>query len=222
MIGTWRRARLATRPPEHDGRDSERGVGLVEFALILPVFLLLLLVMLEFGLAFNHHLTLGYASREGARTGSALANGGVPSCSAGNDPSGVDGQVIAALQRILKSPGSDVVMSRISQVRIYKASSTGAQIGNFVNTWTYTPGAGPDIDESSGVDRLDFTEGPVGWPACSRDDDIPDSIGVQIKYTYLLTTPLASFVTGVMNGSQAGTIPMDDQTVMAINPCLSC
>ena len=42
--------------------------------------MLLLLIMLEIGFAFNHKLTVGYATREGARTGAALANGGATSC----------------------------------------------------------------------------------------------------------------------------------------------
>jgi len=33
------------------------------------------------------------------------------------DPAGVDQQVIAALQRIIKSPGSDVVLDDIDEVR---------------------------------------------------------------------------------------------------------
>ncbi len=52
------------RVPTADG-----GQALVEFALVLPIALFLLLIMLEVGLAFSHKLTVGYATREGARTG---------------------------------------------------------------------------------------------------------------------------------------------------------
>jgi hypothetical protein len=199
-------------------KRDERGQGLVEFTMILPVFMLLLLIMLEFGFAFNHKLTIGLASREAARTGSALSRGGVADCSGGNDPGGVDQQVIAAASRILKSPGSDVIMADIASIRIYKANSSGAQIGSFVNVWTYTPGAGPDIDDGSSVDRLDFSQGSVGWPACSRVNTVnPDSIGVKIIYSYRLETPLRGLVQA-LGGTQATTLQMDDQTVMALNP----
>ena len=63
---------------------NEHGQGLVEFALLVPVFLLILLGMLEFGFAFNHNMTLQYASREGARAGAAAADGTM------NDSSCVD------------------------------------------------------------------------------------------------------------------------------------
>lgn len=189
----------------------------MEFALILPVFLLLLLIMLEFGLAYSQRLTLSHATREGARTGSALAKGGATNCIL-PDPAGVDQQIIAALQRIVKSPGSDVVLDDIDEVRIYKSDAAGGQVGGFVNIWDYAAGAGLDIDPGVLVDRLDFVERSNAWPACSRNNGAsPDSIGVRIVYTYRLTTPLAGVVQ-VMGGSQAGTLPMDDQTIMALNP----
>ena len=49
-------------------KSDERGQSLVEFALVLPVLLLLLLGILEFGWLFNGQITLTSAAREGART----------------------------------------------------------------------------------------------------------------------------------------------------------
>lgn len=45
----------------------ERGAAAVEFALILPVLLLLVLGMLEFSRAYNTQISLSGAAREGAR-----------------------------------------------------------------------------------------------------------------------------------------------------------
>ena len=210
-------------------RSAQGGQGIVEFALVMPLLMLLLLGMLEFGYAFNHNLTIGLATREGARTGAALASGGVSTCTGWTDPNKIDAQIIGGIQRILKSPGSDVVFKApsppyaantytISQIRIFKADSSGNQIGSYVNVWVYTPGAGPDLDPGTGQDILDFSQQSVGWPACSRlNGASPDSIGVQIRYTYYLETPLASFLTW-MHGNQGPTIQMNDQTVMVLNP----
>jgi len=63
------------RAIRHAG-EREDGQSLVEFSMIITVVMLLLLGMLEFGFLFDHHLTLEYATREGARVGAALANGG--------------------------------------------------------------------------------------------------------------------------------------------------
>jgi Flp pilus assembly protein TadG len=195
---------------------------LVEFALVLPVFLLLLLVMFEFGFAYNHSLTVGLATREGARTGAALANGGATSCSGGNDPNKIDAQIVAGVQRILKSPGSDVEMSDVQSVRIYKADSSGNQIGSYVDVWAYTgSGSGPDVIPGNGTERIDFTQSSTGWPVCSRDNGSnPDALGVQVRYRYRLKTPLASLV-GFLQGNQTTTIQMNDQTVMNLDPTTS-
>jgi len=201
-----------------DIRRDERGQSVVEFIVIVPIVAMLLLIMLEFGLAFNHRLTVGYASREGSRIGAALANGGATSC-ATSDPGLVDQQVIAAAQRILKSPGSPIVMSDVSQIRIYQADASGQPIGSYINQWTYTPGAGPDIDPGPAVDRLDFTQATAAWPACGRVNGAnPDSIGVQIVYTYQLSTPLRAAAEFFGGSSLASTFAMTDQTIMALNP----
>jgi hypothetical protein len=49
------------------GRTSERGAVAVEFALILPILLLLLLGIMEFGRAYNAQISLTHAAREGVR-----------------------------------------------------------------------------------------------------------------------------------------------------------
>jgi Flp pilus assembly protein TadG len=48
-------------------RERDRGAVAVEFALILPVFLVLLVGMVDFGFAFNAKIALTQAAREGAR-----------------------------------------------------------------------------------------------------------------------------------------------------------
>jgi Flp pilus assembly protein TadG len=51
---------------------DERGASLVEFALVAPVFFLLLLGTITGGLALSHKLDLSTAAREAARYGSTL------------------------------------------------------------------------------------------------------------------------------------------------------
>ncbi len=197
---------------------SQRGQSIVEFALIVPVLTLILFGTLEFGLAFNHNLTIEYATREGARTGSALGNGGSANCSGGTDLYLIDAQTVAAVQRILKSPGSPVNLADVSEIRIYRADASGNQIGSQANTWHYTPGAGPDIDQGAGVEKLDFSAVSTGWTVCSRSDGpSPDSIGVSISYTYRFSTPLGSLMQ-MFGGGSLTTLAMTDHTVMALNP----
>ena len=48
-------------------RQSERGAVAVEFALLLPVLLLLVIGIMEFGRAYNVQISASQAGREGAR-----------------------------------------------------------------------------------------------------------------------------------------------------------
>ncbi|MBO1265986.1 pilus assembly protein [Proteiniclasticum sp. SCR006] len=49
-------------------RSNEEGQGIVEFALVLPIFIMFLLGIIEFGWMFNAQITTTSAAREGART----------------------------------------------------------------------------------------------------------------------------------------------------------
>ncbi|MER3418066.1 MAG: hypothetical protein C4343_02920 [Chloroflexota bacterium] len=216
------RARFVEQPtPEArtlDRRARERGQGLVEFAAVVPFFLFLLLGMLEFGFVFDHELTLSYATREGARVGAALANGGGPlGCGPGQSPNWttVDAQIIAAVQRVLASPGSPIALNRISQIRIYKATATGTEVTGKVNVWRYDPGGGPQVDGRA----LDFSPQTVTWLACERNNGTPnpDSLGVSLQYAYQFVTPLAS-VAAFFGGGGPASLPLSDRTVMALNP----
>ncbi len=202
--------------PDRPGGPS-LGQGLVEFALVLPIFLVLLLALLDFGLAFSHNLTLEYASREGARTGAALAAG---NSSLACDK--VDSYVMAAVQRVLKAPGSSVRLGDIGEVHIYKAGPDGAEkdshgVAYPVNVWKYNAGSKPTVDGQV----LDFGLTSAGWSACSRSNATPnpDSIGISITYAYHFITPLASAISLVGgHTSGAATLPMSDRTVMQLNP----
>ena len=195
----------------------QRGQALVEFTIVFPIFMFLLLGMMEFGFAFSDRLTLGNATREGARVGASLVTGSTTACT--GDPNGVDTAIVASMQFILKSGGSDVDLSHINSIKIYKSNTSGKQIGSYVNTWTYTPGAGPDADSGPGVEKLDFSPQSSGWPACTRSNGSgnPDSIGVSIDYSYAFKTPLSA-VSSVLGFTRASTIDIVDTTVMSLNP----
>jgi len=185
---------------------GERGQSLVEMGLILPVIILIVIGTLEFGFVFDHHLTLEYATREGARAGSALAHGGVgpPGCEGADN---VDPSIIAAVQRVLTSPGSPIDINRVSEIHIYNAGADGQELA--ANVWRYDAAAGPVV----GGLALDFYQfsSPTPWPACNRNNTAvgTQSIGVSITYTYDLRTPFQFVING---------LTMTDRTVMQLNP----
>lgn len=189
---------------------TEHGQGLVEFAMLVPVFMILLLGLLEFGFVFDHTMTVSYATREGARSGAAFAQGNSTTIPCVD----IDKNIIAAVQRVLKAPGSLVKIANITNITIYKATSTGTPVGGTSNVWTYSAGAGPVVDAVP----LDFVQGTVNWNACSRiNGATPDSIGVSIVYDYRFVTPLSAAL-GFFGPPGGAGLTIRDRTVMALNP----
>ncbi|HEY8179233.1 MAG TPA: TadE family protein [Candidatus Limnocylindria bacterium] len=192
-------------------RRSERGQSLVELAMVIPFLMFLILGAIEFGFIFTNNLTMEYATREGARVGASLANGGGPlGCGPGGSPNAatVDGRIVAAVERVLEGSGSPVRPAQVQEIRIFKANATGGEVAGQVNVWRYAPSGGPLVDGQ----RLDFAVQSTGWQTCSRTNNQPaDSVGVGLRYRYALQTPFLSL-------SGMSTLTMYDHTVMALNP----
>jgi hypothetical protein len=187
-------------------RRRQRGQSLVEFTMIIPVLMTLVLAIAEFGVAIGSNMTLIEATREGARVGAILVGGANSfGCVGATGSTSVDPQIIAAVQRVIESPGSG-----ITSIRIYKADANGNDTTGFYNEWTLGSGGGTIC----GV-ALDFAPTAVNWPVTSRSNTLPaGSIGVKITYGYSLFTPLSSLA-GLFG---TGKITMVDQTVMAFEP----
>ena len=75
-------------------KSRRRGQAVVEFALVLPIFALLLFGAIEFGRAYLRLHLLTNAAREGARTGSI--------------PGNVEADVVAAVEEFLTATGLDL------------------------------------------------------------------------------------------------------------------
>lgn len=74
---------LRSRILRRKGVNGERGQSLAEFVLVLPIFLILVFAIIDFGMGFHAWLTVTNSAREGARLGAvrAAAAGGCD-----NDP----------------------------------------------------------------------------------------------------------------------------------------
>jgi hypothetical protein len=171
----------------------------------------------ELGTVLSDAMTMASATREGARVASALVNGGgALGCSAGQSPNAatVDQNVIAAVERVLVGNGTRIILADVSQIRIAKSTSTGAETVNSINTWNYQLNGGPVVDGQP----LDFAAPGTGpspaaqWQACSRNNAAPaDSAVVTVTYVYRGRTPLRMLV------PMFNQFTMTDRTVMAMN-----
>lgn len=117
-------------------RDSERGAAAVEFAILLPLLLMLVLGTIEFGRAYNAQITLTNAARDGVRV-----------MAINNDPAAAK----AAAQNAAASVSSTIPAANITLSTT--ACSTGNQVTLTINYTlsTITGIAGPFPMTGKGV-----------------------------------------------------------------------
>jgi Flp pilus assembly protein TadG len=126
---------------------DERGQAAVEFALILPILMALLLGIIQFGIVFNNYVTITDAARAGARKAAVSRflsdNGATAKTAARNSAQGLDqaklgvtasacaaGVCSAAAWNI---PGSDVVVTTTYPYSIHILGWT-VKAGNLTST----------------------------------------------------------------------------------------
>ena len=134
----------------------ERGAAIVEMAIVFPLLVLMVIGIIEIGVAFRDYLTVSAASREGARV-AALA---------GTDPQ-TDCAVLRGIAGLV-TPGD---LARIDQVEIYKAAEgTGAQ--GVTNIAVLNPPNDPMVCTQPHGPTDGWTISPVAWPAPTRQTTV--------------------------------------------------
>lgn len=171
----------ATRPAQrHQRHHGERGQSLVEFSLVIPIFLAMLVGLLEFAFMFNAVLATNYAARDGALL---AAEGG--------SDLGTDCSVLRAVENDIGAPADP---AQIAQVAIFETTAGGDQVGaatiySRTGSWTCT------VPDGSSV-TLPFTRIQDGYPMAARcnvlagcDGRELDHVGVQVSYRHQWKTP---------------------------------
>ena len=182
--------------------SSERGQAVVEFALVLPVLLLLIFGIVEFALAFNAAVSVNYASRVAALL---AAEGG--------RTDGTDCMVLSAIERDLVSPATP---TRISSVEIYWSDANGDQIGSNVNVYTRTGSL--TCTYASGSITVPYTLSTARYPEADRCDVLAgcggphtsvDDIGVRITYVHQWATRFGQVIAGSITFQRSTAVRME-------------
>lgn len=190
--------------------QRREGQSLVEFALVFPLFVTMLMGLVEFAFLFNALLSVNYAARDAALAAAEAGNG-----------LGSDCVILAAVDSAVGPPAQD---GRILRIEIYKADADGDLMGS------------PSIYERTGSTTCTFIDGTTsvqpytrtanGYPETSRcnilsgcDDasatDSVDVVGVRIDYRHTWVTPLNNFV-----GGGSGGLTFDRSSIMRMEPVL--
>ncbi len=173
-------------------RSPRRGQAIVEFGLVLPIFIVLIIGLIEFALAFNANLAVNFASREAALIGAESGNDAIADC-----------RILQTIENSIDNPAD---AARINQVRIYRAGVNGNELAANV----YSRGGNITCTFWDGVANqtitVHYTLLNAGYPVASRCNQLEgcganslDTIGVAINYTHPWVTPLAEIVS--LNGT---------------------
>ncbi len=168
---------------KRNGR-SERGVALVEFAVVLPLFTLLLVGVVEFGFAFKEKLLVDNAIQVAARTGSTLGKA-----------DDTDLRILEALEQGfsgLPSKGDGLVL----QAQVYRVNTDGTTDPTKINTYAFAYNADPSVCNWNPCPSTPLLHG--AWKPADRDTRLDgglDSIGVKVYYghKWVLTSDLLRF-----------------------------
>jgi len=191
---------VSMKPFRNQGR---RGQALVEFALVLPIFLLILFGTLDVGRLVYTNSAVSQAAREGARLAAAEAAwvglsspgcvSGAGDIGTGNPGAHVCPGSIAALKSDIVDAVNRMAVGLDRVTTVYISCNAGATSGDPAPTGSWT--------ESSGGNGCTASGAPTGSHG--------DLISVRIEYNYRPLTPIISSI--------LGTVSLSGSTTMVIN-----
>lgn len=171
---------------ERPRRTDESGQTIVEFALVIPMLMVLFMGLLELALALNANLAVNRASQQGAHV----------AASAG-DIAGADCLVLEAVEENLGVPNDP---GRVSEVLIERTAMAG-NLRFAVQKWmrsgktecTYPDGSKVEVPYTlvhNGYPESQRCPVLAGCPSLVPARSTVDNIGVTVKYRHDWVTPL--------------------------------
>ncbi len=165
----------------HRNKD-ERGAAIVEMAIVLPLLILLVFGIVEYGLLFKEKMTIASATSSAARTGATMGTR--------------DAADMAILEALEAGLYDQVDSSVLISVQIFKANeTTGAKVAGSVNTYSFTP-----LVPCRWTPCPDPNPGPATyggpWVPSSRDTTLEpsggglDVMGIEVRYHHTAVTGL--------------------------------
>jgi len=164
---------------------SEKGQAIIEFALILPALLLVVIGLIEFSFVLNSRNTVLFASRDGSML---AAEGG-----------SIDGTDCVVLKRIESDVVSPATSLRVQTIQIYWSDRNGDQIGSNQNVYTRGGTTSRTYADGSTI-TVPYTLTTAGYVEGARCDVLAgcggshttvDTIGVRVTYQHFWLTSFA-------------------------------
>lgn len=172
-------------PRRRRKRRRDQGVSLVEFSLILPIFVVTLLALVEFGFALNAVLGINRASQAGALVAGQAGNDAVADCI-----------ILGRIEELLAPP---LNRADIEEVRLVRTNTSGS---GSLATSVYTRAGRTECGDyevpysatSTGYPPSQRCNVLSGCPTLSPPRSTVDKIAVELTYRHTPVTPLGELL----------------------------
>lgn len=189
---------------------DERGASAVEFALIAPVLILLMLGIIEMAFLMKDYVSVSSTVRAGARTASAAADAGPGTCEASVNPPPCSPTSVPAFAQAaadsMQRSGSALPKDDIDWVIVYEAGANGYPLGQTELT------CGNKCVKyvwDEGLNKFRYSSGT--WASASVNACLNDpgrtTVGVGMQASH-----------GWLTGIFGSTMTLRDKTVMQFEP----
>ena len=167
-----------------------RGQTLVEFAIVFPLFWMVLVGLIEFAFAFSSVLTVSYASRNAALVAAEAGAATTADC--------------AILWQIEKDVQAPSAAAQIQTVNISWTDVNGKDKAGFVTTYTRNSSVSINCVLPGVTFAAPYQKTADGYPMSSRCSILSgcaghptlDTVGVKVTYRYVYHTPYGAVLGG--------------------------
>jgi len=181
-------------------RRRSPGQALVEFALVIPVFLLVFVAIAEFSFLFTAYSSIGYASHDAVQLAAELGNA-----------TGADAAILQRVDQDVQAPADPTKIVSVDIYWVNTAFSDARPVSGAENIWNYDGGSHSYQLPDGSFILLPFVPGATGYPianrcnvnqgiGCATSHATVDTIAVKITYQYVWITPFPGMIGGSTTG----------------------
>lgn len=188
---------------------------MVEFSLVLPIFLVIAMGVIEFSFAFNATLAANFASRDAALLAAEAGRA-----------SGADCVILKSVEDAISAPAE---RTRIQEVLIFRSNRAGTPIGGAASSYVRSGSKSCSYPDGTTL-TVPYSASTSGYPEaqrCNQLDGCPgiattlDTVGIRVTYDAQWRTPLQAVLrlVGGASSSSAGFTIIQTST-MRMEPVL--
>jgi Flp pilus assembly protein TadG len=184
------------------GARDERGATMVEFALVLPLLVLLTFGIIEFAVAFNADSTVASATRAGGRTAAILSTDPQMSFKAGQaaataldiSPNTIVGNAVVCVAQYQSTNPDPCTESTSTKMTLVHTGAAGDPVWQVADLNGANPGLYP------AADNWPVSQRNYGCPTLSQPQGSFDRVIVHLEIKHKLLVPgmFASFFGGTV------------------------